>query len=150
MKKEIFAINDNGEVLDETFDSYQEAKDFIHSQDDEDAYLMRVVKMTEEEYQLIQSLCYEMHWSSSQKKEFLEKINDKDYFSEEEKDFIVTQYLNSGAIDFLEKDYLNHLYTSVVHGGYASDEDFYEVKLVEYKKWAKKKLENSINELENL
>jgi hypothetical protein len=68
------------EVLDETFDSYQEAKDFIHSQDDEDAYLMRVVKMTEEEYQLIQSLCYEMHWSSSPKKEFLEKINDKDYF----------------------------------------------------------------------
>jgi hypothetical protein len=27
-----------------------------------------------------------------------------------------------------------------VHGGYASDEDFYEVKLVEYKKWAKKQI----------
>jgi hypothetical protein len=151
----IYAINDNGSLLIEAgkFKTPEAAQDYIDALDEsDDPYLMKVVCLTSDnEFDFIACLEYTDTYSDDEKEELLRVLISEDNprdFTIDEKEFIFSQYLDSGTVEFLEAEYERHFYSALV--GYPSlDMDGEgsingEIKLKNYKEWATKRLNNAL------
>jgi hypothetical protein len=154
---EFYAINDNGTLLTYAgkFETAQQAQDYIDALDEsDDPYLMKVVCLSSDnEFDFIACLEYSDAYSDDEKEELLRVLISEDNprdFTTDEKEFIFSQYLDSGTVEFLEAEYERHFFVAVVHGGYASEEDFDEVKLQPYREWAISRLTKALKEVTEL
>jgi hypothetical protein len=129
---EIYCIYDKSTAsfLEYCFETEKEAQDEICSYEDEDAYLMSIFKMTENEFVARSSLC---HLYSNEEAKFIEETIEK----HDNKNWIYEQLASSldTSQEWITKKYSEHFKFALQKGGYATEEDFYAVELMSFKEF---------------
>jgi hypothetical protein len=149
----IFAINNNGELLDEQFTSFEQAQEAITDYDDEDAYLMSVASFDNEAmFYAALNISNDENFTSDEKDKFYAALfgdndsNPRD-LTDDEKKFISNQYYVSDDSSVFYKSYLAELFEVATGERHSSmppviygDEDSPEQnKLISFKKYVEKR-----------
>lgn len=116
----VYVINNNGELLPDFFESNLEAEEYITGCDDEDQYLMSVVKMTEIEFYGL--LTIQNFFDNESERVDLKKAIDESGNS----NFIYTQLAVIVSDNWVNDRYLQHVKFSLLSGGYITGEDSFE------------------------
>lgn len=121
----------SGNFLEGSFASKEEAEECIE-ECGEKGYLMKAVKMTETEHKGRWVLNY--FFDTEEAKELDKKIQESD-----EKEWLYKQIAGTGCLPshlyWLGDQYAGHFKFTLLEGGYASEEDFHEVKLISFREF---------------
>ena len=120
--RRVYTVSVDGELQYESFASEQLASDFVSETYDDDLYLVKVAEMTEKEFhgRLTLSSLFD---SETAKK--IEDVIQKDDDPAELYRLIAAAEGQEWILD----QYAKHVKFALLDGGYASDEEFHDVKL---------------------
>lgn len=131
--KKIFCIYDKsaGEFLNGIYEEKKEAIDEIASYDDDDAYLLEVYEMEESEY--FGRVMLSQLYTTEEARDIDSAIQEQEI---DQREWLYKQISNAGnGEEWMAALYAPHFKLSILHGGYATDEDFYEVKTKSFKEF---------------
>jgi hypothetical protein len=130
--KNIFCINDNGRLLNEIFDTVEEAKKEYESYIEDDQYLMSIHEMTELEFYGRISIGNIFSSSDANKVDTAIQVSEQPELS----------YLQiaMASDNWIGRLYADHFKFALIEGGYRTEDDFeFEfVELISFKEFLNK------------
>jgi hypothetical protein len=140
--KNIFCINNNGHLLNETFETYDEANIKFESYDEDDHYLMSINEMTE--FEFYGRLSIGELFNSSDANEVDTEIQDS------EQPELLYRQIAMASDNWIGRLYADHFKFAITEGGYRTEDDFELVELIPFKEFLNKLRKRISQEEQNI
>jgi hypothetical protein len=128
--KNIFCINDNGRLLNEIFDTVEEAKKEYESYVEDDQYLMSIHEMTELEFYGRISIGNIFSSSDANKVDTAIQVSEQPELS--------CLQIAMASDNWIGRLYADHFKFALIEGGYRTEDDFEFVELISFKEFLNK------------
>jgi hypothetical protein len=140
--KNIFCINDNGRLLNETFETYEEANIKYESYVEDDQYLMSINEMTE--FEFYGRLSIGELFSSSDANEVDTEIQDS------EQPELLYRQIAMASDNWIGRLYADHFKFALIEGCYQTEDGFELVELMSFKEFLDELRKRISQEEENI